>query len=282
MVTRGETKINVRVVKKGPLSVSITSIISSSSQSVARTREKTALLSCKTATGFQKFMEEKYWIIVVSALGYVLFCSSLACGYITFRRRRKAEKEKKAKARFFKVSTARNLYMESINQEPANPKQDGMYQNFSPTKDRSSDRFSNKSSFLDPSEDGDSYLEPMALEEVDQISDDGVCYENATEEIKEGSIGSESYEDMNGPKNEQILTPQKTCEEDADSYENMQTPIYSQMNRSTNSLCHVVEDGDGQSGQDMVDVSTEQQWPTSIELMEQNGDFYLSYQSNNF
>lgn len=280
-VIRKETRINVRVVMTGSLSISIISIITPE----ANQQEpvvKTARLSCKSATGFQKFIDEKYWIIVVSALSYILFCVTAMCGYMTIRRRRKAERRRKAQERFFKVSTTRNLYMESINQEPANWKQDEPYQNFSPTKDISGDHFSNKSSFLDVSEGGDSYLEPISPEEADQISDDVDCYENANEEIKEGSIGSQSYEDMNGPKIGQSLIPEKTREEDADSYENMQAPLYSQPNRSVNSLAHSVEDGVEQTGPEMADVSPEQQWPTGTELKQLNGDFYLSYQANNF
>ncbi|KAM5151734.1 B-lymphocyte antigen CD19 [Mantella aurantiaca] len=283
MVTRGDTRINIRVERKGPSSISITSIVSPDPDNYPPDGiKKTALLSCKVATGFQKFMEDKYWIIAVAALGYVLFCVTVTCGYMAIRRRRRAEKQRNA--RFFKVSTARNLYMESTNQEPANWKKDEMYQNFSPAKDNICDRISNKSSFLDVSEGGDSYLEPMSPEEADQISDDGDCYENANEEKKEGSIGStesQSYEDMNGPKNGPPLTPEKTCEEDADSYENMQAPVYSQLNRSVNSLSHAIEDGVQQTGPDMADISPQQQWPTNIELKQQNGDFYLSYQVTN-
>ncbi|XP_077305741.1 B-lymphocyte antigen CD19 [Lithobates pipiens] len=280
-VIRGDPRINIRAVVTGPLSIAIISIITPDANQQG-TVEKTTRLSCGSATGFQKFIDEKYWIIAVSALSYILFCVTAICGYMTIRRRRKAEKRRKAQERFFKVSTARNLYMESINQEPANWKQDEQYQNFSPTKDNSGDHFSNKSSFLDVSEGGDSYLEPISPEEADEISDDVDCYENANEEIKEGSIGSQSYEDMNGPKNGKSLIPEKTREEDADSYENMQAPIYSQLNRSLNSLGHSVEDEVEQTGSNMADVSPEQQWPTGTELKQLNGDFYLSYQANNF
>lgn len=291
MVTRAGRNINIQVVREGPSSISITTVVSPDSEnhkpgrSRRTTQKKTVkkvLLSCEAVTGLQIFFEEKYWIIVAAVLGYILFCLAVMWGYMIIRRRREAEKQRRAKARFFKVSTARNLYTESINQEPANWKQDGMYQNFSLTKDTSCDHFSNKSSFLDPSEDGDSYLEPMSPEEADQISDDGDCYENANEQLKEGSIGSLSYEDMNGPKNGQSPTPGNNCEEDADSYENMQTPIYSQLNRSVNSLGHDIEDGIEQTGPNMADISLKQQWPLSTELNQQDGDFYLSYQATIF
>ncbi|XP_073504742.1 B-lymphocyte antigen CD19 isoform X4 [Phyllobates terribilis] len=203
--------------------------------------------------GWQLFLEGRYWIIVVVALSSALLCLLLVGGFVSIKRRRRVRR--RAKSSFFKMSSAaRNLYTESISPETdvAHKDQDFTYQNVSPSKVVGDDYYSDKGSFL--SLGGDSYLEPMA-EGGDQASDasgcyedptedpddpedsiDGDCYENTNEEIKDGSEGSQSYEDMKGSicvrtKAEGPADEGTTQDEaDADSYENMQTPLYSQPN----------------------------------------------------
>ncbi|XP_063791474.1 B-lymphocyte antigen CD19-like [Pseudophryne corroboree] len=255
-----------------------------------------------TATGFQVFLEERYWIIVVTVLGYVLFCLLIMWIYRCIRRKRRSKE--RVKASFIKANASRNLYVESLNQDPdANLKmQELTYQNVTETLSKNTNNHgdSDKSSFLDQSFDG-SYMEPDG---GDQLSDDGDCYENACEEIKDGSVGSVSYEDMNGSicvgdtgetpgdgvtgsesyedmqgsiciGNESAMpcVEEITQEDDADSYENMQTPVCSQLNPALKSQ----NKPDEEKFKDRPPC--QHQWNGTMELSQQSGDFYISYES---
>ncbi|XP_056389709.1 B-lymphocyte antigen CD19 isoform X2 [Hyla sarda] len=300
MVQRAEIVLNV-LVERNASSFLITSTIRNYTGNYCCLEEPTIKklnVTCrwwthKSAIGWQRFIDARYWIIVVVALSSSLMSLMLLGCFVSMKRRRRARRQ--ARSRFFKVSTAaRNLYKDSIPQDTdiAHKDQDFTYQNvsLSPTKALTDDRFSDKSSFL--SLGGDSYLEPIA-DGVDQVSDggcyenatqdrddregslDGGCYENANEEIKEGSIGSQSYEDMKGSicirtKTEAPPTEGITQDEDADSYENMQAPLYSQLDRSCN-----------RSTEDQTEPPAHQTpWKVPIELQKQNGDFYFSYENN--
>ncbi|XP_063285097.1 uncharacterized protein LOC134570996 [Pelobates fuscus] len=206
--------------------------------------------------------------------------------------RRKRRSQKNQKARFYKASSAtRNLYMDSPNpvQDADVKPADTMYLNFTElsVKEIKKDRNSAASSFLDPSVDGDSYLEPNDIE-VDHVSEEEEEYENAKEEIKDPSDGSQSYEDMMGStgirtEEEQIHT--EAQEEDADSYENMQAPVYAQANHSTVSL-NKAEDlsptrEDSKVAEKLAAIlASWNRSPTTQDLTQENGDFYLSYESH--
>eukprot|EP00079_Xenopus_tropicalis_P013388 XP_002941751.3 PREDICTED: B-lymphocyte antigen CD19 [Xenopus tropicalis] len=213
-----------------------------------------------TPTGMEMFLKGSYWIIVAVAVAYVGFCSVITICYMLWSQKEEAG-SREAESRFYKVSTLkRNVYFGSRdhNQE-TDPKAVEMdYQNVAqmPPKECGSDCFSDKSSFLGPSEDGDSYLEPnvgdpnlsdgVSYENADQelsaadSSEDGECYENASEETKHGSGGSQSYEDMKGSfyvkkKGGDSQEESKLEGEDADSYENMETPVYALPHQSSTS-----------------------------------------------
>ncbi|KAM4632262.1 B-lymphocyte antigen CD19 [Discoglossus pictus] len=268
-----------------------------------------------TIIGFDIFFKEQYWIIIAVTLGYVSFCSLVICCYLRRRRKRKARRE--AKNRFFKVSTARNLYtdstlsheqgerMRSRTKEPEVKLSEITYQNVKEVTPNGihNDQLSENSSFLDVSGDEDSYLEPNAEDKVSEGdcyenakqeiidkegSEDGDCYENASEEIKDGSEGSQSYEDMKGSiyiKSETEQTPNEK-DEDADSYENMQTPIYALPNHSLNSLNKPAEEQPASVCQDkspscsLSGTPLGQRQRTTSELTKINGDFYMSYESS--
>ncbi|XP_071975742.1 B-lymphocyte antigen CD19 isoform X1 [Engystomops pustulosus] len=247
--------------------------------------------------------KENNWIIIVVAPSCALLCLLLVGCFLFIKRRRRARRP--AHSRFFKVSTAsRNLYTNSMTPETdvTNKDQDFTYQNVSLSKVTSDDHYSDKSSFL--SMGGDSYLEPIA-EAGDQVSDagdcyenpseepddhvdslDGDCYENTNEEIKDGSEGSQSYEDMKGSicvhtKTEASPEEGITQDEDADSYENMQTPLYTQLNRLINPPNKSTEDLEGRKASLTDPPNHQNPWKVSTQLQEQNGDFYLSYEANN-
>ncbi|XP_075422571.1 B-lymphocyte antigen CD19 isoform X8 [Ascaphus truei] len=221
-------------------------------------------------TGWHTFVTDRHWIIVVVTLCYLVFCAALTGCYL--HRRRERTEKKKTHISFVKVSTARNLYTLSQVEGTAPKPQELTYQNLTEItpKGNHCDSCSNKSSFLDQSEDGD-------------------CYENASEEIKEGSIGSQSYEDMKGSvylKTKEALTPDETAaqEEDADSYENMQTPIFYVANRSVDSLKAAGEQPTlGPEERSLSRSLTQspicrQPQQINTDLRQENGDFYLSFE----
>lgn len=245
------------------------------------------------ATGWQRFVKEKYWIIVVVALSSALLCVMLMGSFVSMKRRRRLRRQ--AKSRFLKVSTAaRNLYTDSNSPvtDVAHKDQDLTYQNVSVplSKVAGDDCYSDKSSYL--SMGGDSYLEPTT-EGGDEVSDggcyenptpdqddqndcggslDGDCYENINEEIRDGSEGSQSYEDMKGSIPIQTKTeapPDEgiTQDEDADSYENMQTPLYTQPNRFFDPSHKSTEDRSEGRRASLVEPRTPQSpWKMSTEL----------------
>ncbi|XP_073504740.1 B-lymphocyte antigen CD19 isoform X2 [Phyllobates terribilis] len=319
MAHRARAQLNVKVMRQGP-SFIITSIINKDSGGACCHNNRTIKVlnaTCQwspphgNATGWQLFLEGRYWIIVVVALSSALLCLLLVGGFVSIKRRRRVRR--RAKSSFFKMSSAaRNLYTESISPETdvAHKDQDFTYQNVSPSKVVGDDYYSDKGSFL--SLGGDSYLEPMA-EGGDQASDasgcyedptedpddpedsiDGDCYENTNEEIKDGSEGSQSYEDMKGSicvrtKAEGPADEGTTQDEaDADSYENMQTPLYSQPNWVLHPPHKSSEDQtEGTKGNlsepathQPQKVSTGLPQKVSTGLQEQNGDFYISYETN--
>ncbi|XP_066433980.1 B-lymphocyte antigen CD19 [Eleutherodactylus coqui] len=310
MVQRSEVRLNV-VFERDNLSFSITSFIEDGKYSCCdEVMIKKLNWTCRwptlpqSMTGWQRFVEERYWIIVVVALSSELFCLLIMGGFISMKRRKRVRRQ--AKSRFFKASTAaRNVYTNSINQETdvGLKDQEFTYENVSVTLSKavSDDCYSNKSSFL--SDGAGSYLEPTP-EGGDQVSDggcyenttqdgddhedslDGECYENANEKIKDGSEGSQSYEDMKGSicirmKTEAPPEEKITQDEDADSYENMQTPLYSQANRFFNPQHKPTEDQPEGRKASVADPAAHQQpWQASTELQEEDGDFYLSYETN--
>ncbi|XP_075035172.1 uncharacterized protein LOC142097330 isoform X2 [Mixophyes fleayi] len=297
VVKRGRCPLNIEVVGNGT-SLYVTNITQQDSGNYSCSHEGWQNVTCSwvdlqnAATGFQLFMEERYWIIVATALSYLLLCLMIISVYMYTRRKRRAKKQ--VKVGFFKASTARNLYVDSLTQDPdVNQKpQELTYQNVSLTlpKNVNGNSFSDKSSFSDQSFDGGSYLQP---DEGDQISNgdgyentipevhvtegslDGDCYENAGEEIKDVSegrscvTGSVSYEDMQGP-----IAIRTRNEEDGDSYENMESTLYALPHQSLKSLNKSIEE------QSVDRAPCQRQWNGTTELKQQNGDFYLSYESN--
>ncbi|OCT57507.1 B-lymphocyte antigen CD19-like isoform X2 [Xenopus laevis] len=214
--------------------------------------------SLPTHTGMEMFLKGRYWIIVAVAVAYMGFCSLITICYMLWRQKEEAD-SREAQSRFYKVSTVkRNVYFGSRSpKQDTDPKAMEMeYQNMTQMspKGRDSDCYSDKSSFLGPSEDGGSYLEPNvgdtnlsdgdSYENADQeldaeeSSEDGECYENASEEMKFESERSQSYEDMEGSlylkkRNGVSQDENKLEEEDADSYENMETPVYALPHQSS-------------------------------------------------
>ncbi|XP_073414781.1 B-lymphocyte antigen CD19 isoform X2 [Dendrobates tinctorius] len=313
MVHRAGPQMNVEVIRKGP-SIVITSTIDQDSGGDCchnSSMVKVLNATCRgspphgNATGWQLFLKERYWMIVAVASSSALLCLLLAGGFVSIRRRRRVRR--RTKSSFFKISsTARNLYTDSISPQTArsdvaHKDQDFTYQNVSPSKVVGDDCYSDKSSFL--SLGGDSYLEPMA-EGGDQASDasgcyedptkdrgdhedsiDGDCYENTNEEIKDGSEGSQSYEDMKGSicvrtKAEGPADEGTTPDEDADSYENMETPLYSRPDCVLRPSHKFSEDQTEGRTANLADPTTHQPQKVSAELQEQNGDFYISYETN--
>ncbi|XP_077130247.1 B-lymphocyte antigen CD19 isoform X3 [Ranitomeya variabilis] len=305
MVHRAGPQLSVKVMRKGPSFV-ITSIIDEDSGGSSMVKMLNA--TCRgspphgNATGWQLFLKERYWIIVAVASSSALLCLLLAGGFVSIRRRRRARR--RAKNSFFKMSSAaRNLYTDSISPQTdvAHKDQDFTYQNVSPSKVVGNDCYSDKSSFL--SLGGDSYLEPMAeggdqtsvasgcyedpTKDRDDHGDsiDGDCYENTNEEIKDGSEGSQSYEDMKGSicvrtKAEGPADEGATPDEaDADSYENMETPLYSQPDCVRPSHKFSEDQTEGRMA-NLADPTTHEPQKVSTELQEQNGDFYISYETN--
>ncbi|XP_044160908.1 uncharacterized protein LOC122945782 isoform X2 [Bufo gargarizans] len=312
MVHKAEAWINVINVDRNGSAFFITSTAEEddgSSPSFEEPVIKTLNVTCRwwsppnKAKGWQLFLEGRYWIIVAVASSSALLCLTLMGCFVSVKRRRRVRRQ--AKSRFFKVSTTtRNLYTDSIDPEAdvAYKDQDFTYQNVSLSKVVNDDCFSNKSSFL--SVGGDSYLEPM-VEGGDQVSDggcyenttpdrgdhqgslDGDCYENASEEIKDGSEGSQSYEDMKGSiclQTETETLPDEgiTQDEDADSYENMQTPLYTQLNRIIYPPHKPTEEQAEGRKASLVDPTPHlHPRKESTKLQELNGDFYVSYETNN-
>ncbi|MEE6497220.1 hypothetical protein FKM82_002663 [Ascaphus truei] len=101
--------------------------------------------------------------------------------------------------------------------------------------------------------------------------------------------GSQSYEDMKGSvylKTKEALTPDETAaqEEDADSYENMQTPIFYVANRSVDSLKAAGEQPTlGPEERSLSRSLTQspicrQPQQINTDLRQENGDFYLSFE----
>ncbi|XP_069838303.1 B-lymphocyte antigen CD19 isoform X2 [Dendropsophus ebraccatus] len=339
MVERAEIELNVLVVRSNDsfiihsLNEKVAEKCSCLNESVIKTLNVTCqwLPPQNTSTGWKPFIERKYWIIVVVVSSSTLLYVMLLGCIVSMKLRRRARR--RAKSRFFKVSTAaRNLYTNTQETDVVHKDQEFTYQNvsLSPTKVVNEDCFSDKSSFL--SVGGDSYLEPMA-DGVDQVSDgdcyesptedqddhegslDGDCYENADEEIKDGSVGaasetcityvrgwtvliynnvsvlicssrvlgSQSYEDMKGSISVTEASPDEgiTQDEDADSYENMQTPLDSQSDHPCNPQPIPTEDQTEGRGASLVEAAAHHYpWKVASELQEQNGDFYLSYETN--
>ncbi|KAM4023806.1 B-lymphocyte antigen CD19 isoform 2-T2 [Anomaloglossus baeobatrachus] len=310
MVDRVRPQLNVRAARTGP-SFIFTSIIEEDSRGVCCHRNRTIKrlnATCRgspqhsNATGWELFLDGKYWIIVAVASSSVLLYLLLVGCLVGIKRRRRARR--RPKNSFFKMSSAaRNLYTGSINPETdvALKDQDFTYQNMSmsPPKVVTDDCFSDKSSF--ESVGGDSYLEPEPdggdrasdggscyedpTEDPDNHADsiDGDCYENTNEQMKDGSIGSQSYEDMKGSiclRTTAEAPPDEgaTQDEDADSYENMQNLLYAQPTR----VLHPPHKEDQTEGRkaNPANPSTHQSQKVSTELQGQNGDFYISYENS--
>ncbi|XP_075422564.1 B-lymphocyte antigen CD19 isoform X2 [Ascaphus truei] len=275
-------------------------------------------------TGWHTFVTDRHWIIVVVTLCYLVFCAALTGCYLHRRRERTEKKKthisfvKVSTARNLYTLSQ----VEGTAPKPQELTYQNLTE-ITP-KGNHCDSCSNKSSFLDQSEGEDSYLEPNVEEDHEYVeedhesdggcyenandeiedkesSEDGDCYENASEEIKEGSIGdninifgvylcgSQSYEDMKGSvylKTKEALTPDETAaqEEDADSYENMQTPIFYVANRSVDSLKAAGEQPTlGPEERSLSRSLTQspicrQPQQINTDLRQENGDFYLSFE----
>ncbi|XP_069590941.1 B-lymphocyte antigen CD19 isoform X3 [Ranitomeya imitator] len=291
MVQRAGPQLSVKVMRKGP-SFIITSIIDEDSGGSNMTKMLNA--TCRwspphgNATGWQLFLKERYWIVMAVASSSALLGLLLAGGFVSIRHRRRARR--RAKNSFFKMSSAaRNLYADSISPQTdvAHKDQDFTYQNVSPSKVVGGD------SYLEPmAEGGDQasvasgcYEDPTKDRDDHEDCIDGDCYENTNEEIKDGSEGSQSYEDMKGSicvraKAEGPADEGATRDEaDADSYENMETPLYSQPDCVRPPHKFSEDQNEGRTA-NLADSTTHQPQKVSMELQEQDGDFYISYETH--